>query len=84
MKRIDGGKNVKGRKRYIVVDLIDLLLVVIVYAAIHDDSKVAFKVIDALRYCFPELIKIIEDAEYRGKLADNVKRPLLDGFWKLQ
>lgn len=51
-----------------------LLLVVIVHAANHHDSKAAFKVIQALRYRFPRLVKIIADAGYRGKLADNVKQ----------
>lgn len=71
---IDGGKNVKGRKRHIMVDSMGLLLVVIVHAANHHDSKAAFKVIEALKYRFPRLSKIIADAGYRGKLADNVKQ----------
>jgi len=70
---IDGGKNVKGRKRHIIVDSMGLLLVVIVHAANHHDSKAAFKVIESLKYRFPRLVRIIADAGYRGELADNIK-----------
>ena len=73
---IDGGKNVKGRKRHIVVDSMGLLLVVIVHAANQHDSKAAFKVIERLKYRFPRLIKIIADAGYRGQLIDRVKLSL--------
>lgn len=73
VRGIDGGKNVKGRKRHIVVDSMGLLLVVIVHAANTHDSKAAFKVIEALKYRFPRLMKIIADAGYRGELADKVK-----------
>lgn len=50
-----------------------LLLVVIVHAANQYDSKAAFRFIEALKYCFPRLVKIIADAGYRGELADKVK-----------
>lgn len=69
----DGGKNVKGRKRHIVVDSMGLLLTVVVHAANHHDSKVAFKVIETLKHRFPRLVKIIADAGYRGQLAYNIK-----------
>ncbi len=69
----DGGKNRKGRKRHIIVDSMGLLLVVVVHAANHHDSKAAFKVISALKYRFPGLVKIIADAGYRGQLADKIK-----------
>jgi putative transposase len=69
----DGGKKVKGRKRHIVVDSLGLLLVVVVHAANHHDSKAAFGVIEALRYRFPRLVRIIADAGYRGELAEKVK-----------
>ncbi len=71
---IDGGKQVKGRKRHIVVDSLGLLLVVVVHAANHHDSRAAFGVIEALRYRFPRLAKVIADAGYRGELADRVKQ----------
>lgn len=73
---IDGGKNVKGRKRHIIVDSMGLLLVVMVHAANHHDSKAAFKVIKQLKYRFPRLVKIIADGGYRGQLIDNVKSSL--------
>lgn len=72
-KGFDGGKNVKGRKRHIVVDSMGLLLTVVVHAANHHDSKAAFKVIETLKYRFPRLVKIIADAGYRGQLIDKVK-----------
>mgnify|MGYP001397562426 CR=1 FL=1 len=70
---IDGGKKVKGRKRHIVVDSMGLLLVVVVHAANIHDSKAALSVIEALKYRFPRLIKILADAGYRGELKDKVK-----------
>lgn len=70
---IDGGKKVKGRKRHIVVDSMGLLLVVVVHAANIHDSKAALSVIEALKYRFPRLVKILADAGYRGELKDKVK-----------
>jgi len=70
---IDGGKNVKGRKRHIIVDSMGLLLVVVVHAANHHDSKAAFKIIESLKYRFPRLVRIIADAGYSGELADNIQ-----------
>lgn len=72
-KGFDGGKNLKGRKRHIVVDFMGLLLTVVVHAANQHDSKAAFKVIQTLKYRFPRLVKIIADAGYRGQLAENIK-----------
>lgn len=76
VRGIDGGKNVKGRKRHIVVDSMGLLLAVVVHAANTHDSKAAYKVIEELKYRFPRLAKIIADAGYRGELADKVKQSL--------
>lgn len=61
-KSFDGGKNVKGRERHIVVDSMGLLLTIVVHAANHHTSKAAFKVIETLKHCFPRLIKIIAGA----------------------
>ena len=72
-KGIDGGKNVKGRKRHMIVDSMGLVLAVVVHAANHHDSKLAFRVISELKYRFPRLSKIVADAGYRGELSDSIK-----------
>lgn len=72
-KGIDGGKNVKGRKRHIIVDSMGLILAVVVHAANEHDSKAAIKVIKTLKYRFPGLVRIVADAGYRGELADKIK-----------
>jgi len=80
-KGIDGGKNVKGRKRHIIVDSLGLILAIVVHAANEHDSKAAIKTIHELKYRFPRLSKIMADAGYRGELTDKVK----DLFgWTLQ
>lgn len=72
-RSVDGGKKVKGRKCHIVVDSMGLLLVVVVHAANIHDPKVTLSVIEALKYRFPSLVKILADAGYRGELKDKIK-----------
>lgn len=43
-KGFDGGKSVKGRKRHIAVNSMDLFLTVVVYAVDHHDAKASLKV----------------------------------------
>lgn len=70
---VDGGKNVKGRKRHIITDTQGLLLSVEVHAANQHDSKAGFEVIRPLGEKFERMKKIYADGGYRGELADNVK-----------
>lgn len=70
---IDGGKNIKGRKRHIITDTDGLILTAKVHAANRHDSKAAMDVIESLSGRFPRMKKLYADGGYRGKLIDNVK-----------
>jgi putative transposase len=72
-KGIDGGKNIKGRKRQIIVYSMGLILVADVHAANIHGSKAALKLIHQQKYRFPKLAKIVANGGYRGALADKVK-----------
>ena len=61
----DGGKEIKGRKRPIVVDVMGLLLAVVVTAGTLDDGTHAPKVLGKLTPGkFPRLRKVYADDEY--------------------
>lgn len=69
----DAGKNVKGRKRHILVDTIGLLLVVVVHAAGVQDRDGAKLVLQTLRHRFMRLRLIWADGGYSGALLDWVR-----------
>ena len=64
----DAGKQVKGRKRHIVVDTLGLLLVVVVTAASVQDRDGARLVFQRLNGACKKLRLIWVDGAYRGKL----------------
>ena len=66
----DAGKQVKGRKRHILVDTIGLLLVVVVHAAGVQDRDGAKLVLQTLRHRFMRLRLIWADGGYSGALLD--------------
>jgi putative transposase len=71
----DKGKQVKGRKRHIVVDTLGLLLVVLVHGADVQDYDGAKGVLEKLRGRFPRLRKIWADSRYAcNGLPDWVKK----------
>jgi putative transposase len=71
----DGGKQIKGRKRHILVDILGLLLVIYVYAADIPDYEGASDVFRAARRKCPRLEKIIGDSAYGWNgLVETVKR----------
>jgi putative transposase len=64
----DGGKQIKGRKRHIVVDTLGLLLLVAVTAANVDDGSHAPWVLDELELGeYPRLKVIYADGKYNNK-----------------
>jgi transposase len=72
----DAGKNVKGRKRHIVVDTIGLILNVVVHSAGIQDRDGAALVLDKLTNRFPFVEKIFADGSYAGPIAQsNSPRP---------
>ena len=63
----DGGKQIKGRKRHIVVDTLGLLLAVTVTSAAADDGTAAPEVLKKLsREEFPRLKKLWADTKYHN------------------
>jgi len=69
----NGGKQVKGRKRQIIVDTLGLLLSIFVHAASISDSAGADFIFYDLRGKFARLTRIFADQAYRGELVEWVK-----------
>jgi putative transposase len=65
----DAGKQIKGRKRHILVDTLGLLLVVVVTAASVSDPKGARLLFKRLGGAGKKLRRIWVDGTYRGKLV---------------
>lgn len=66
----DAGKQVKGRKRHLLVDTLGLLIVVVVTAASlpeREGAKLLFTKLERSRERFHRLIKIWVDGGYRGE-----------------
>ncbi len=68
----DAHKNVKGRKRHIVVDTLGLVLAVIVHPASVQDRDGAYAVLARLAGRFPRLRLIWADGGYSGQVAELV------------
>ena len=67
----DGGKQVKGRKRHLLVDTLGLPIAISVTPADLSDPAGARKLLSGLAFRVPRLHKIWADMAYRGKeLAD--------------
>ena len=64
----DAGKQVKGRKRHLLVDTLGLVLVAVVHAASIQDPTGARLVLKELSHRFTRLVKIWADGRYAGKL----------------
>lgn len=62
----DGGKNIKGRKRHIVVDVMGLLLRAIVHPADIQEREGVEWLFAQLKGKFPRLRKILADQGYKG------------------
>lgn len=72
----DGGKNVKGRKRHILVDSLGFLIAVVVTAANVDDARAAQDIFAQVRgRDFPRLRVVYADTRYRNyALSDWLTR----------
>ena len=77
----DAGKQVKGRKRHILVDSLGLLLVVVVTAASVSDPAGARRLFKRLSGSCKKLRLIWVDGTYRGRLLEWV---LLHRRFRLQ
>ena len=83
----DAGKNVKGRKRHIIVDILGLLLTVVVHPADlqdRDGAKIVFERLFAERWDFPMLRVFFADSGYAGQLLDWFKVRFRKIQWQMQ
>jgi len=69
----DGGKNIKGKKRHIIVDILGMIIGVIVTSANTSDPKGARELFDGIKDSMPRLEHIWADGTYSGKLIDWTK-----------
>jgi putative transposase len=69
----DAGKKVKGRKRHLLVDTMDLLLIVVVHAASIQDRDGAKLVLEQVPGHLTRLVRIWADGAYAGQLIPWVK-----------
>jgi putative transposase len=63
----DGGKQIKGRKRHLLVDTLGLLLSVYVTPANTSDQEGACRLLIGLKPLHPRLELIWADSAYRGE-----------------
>ena len=71
----DGGKQVKGRKRNILVDTMGNLLKVLVTVANMNDGKAAIELLKTLpKVLFKRLKRLWADGGYRGEFVDWVAK----------
>ncbi|SFP39937.1 putative transposase [Nitrosomonas cryotolerans] len=73
----DAGKNVKGRKRHIVVDILGMILKADVHSAGIQDRDGAILALDKITGRFPFIEKVVADGAYAGPIAQsNSPRPI--------
>jgi len=70
---VDGGKNVNGRKRTILVDKLGLPLAIKVTAANISDNQAGILTVDLLKGKVPRLQKIAADAGYKKAFCEHVE-----------
>lgn len=74
IRGFDGNKNIKGRKRHIIVDTMGNVLSVIVHSAHLHETAMAELVVRRFREVFFRATKIVADGGYRGKLIETIKQ----------
>jgi len=67
------GKQIKGRKRHLLVDTLGLVLAVVVHAAHIQDRDGAKLVLERLNHKFSRLRLIWADGAYTGQLLEWVR-----------
>jgi len=66
----DGGKQITGRKRHLVVDTLGLVLALVVHSAKVSDQQGARWVLALLTHRFPRLQRLWTDGNYTGALVE--------------
>jgi putative transposase len=77
----DAGKQVKGRKRHLVVDTIGLLMGLRVHSAGIQDRDGIKPLLEKIQNRFPRLKRLWADGNYAGQLIDWVKEQF---HWELE
>jgi putative transposase len=81
----DGGKQIKGRKRHIVVDTLGLLLAVVVTGANVDDGTAAPQVVGKLTIeALPRVRVIFADNKYHNHKFYEFLQKDRHGKWRLE
>ncbi len=70
----DSGKQVKGRKRHVMVDMLGLLLIVIVTAASAQDSDTGQEMLIDVKRKTRRLVKVYADQGYKPWLVDWIAK----------
>ncbi|MDX3530772.1 transposase [Streptomyces sp. ID05-39B] len=70
----DNCKKVGGRKRHVIVDTIDMVLVVVVTAANVQDRDGARPALELLRDLYERIVLVWADGCYAGRLVDWAKK----------
>ena len=70
----DGGKRVKGRKRFLIVDTLGFILCIMVMSASVSEPAGGVEILDDLNQRFPTIKKVWADSAYRGQLVDYVQQ----------
>lgn len=78
---IDGGKNVNGRKRTILVDTLGLPLSIKVTAANISDNQAGILAVDLLKGKVPRLQKITADMGYKNTFQEHIEESYK---WKIE
>ena len=68
----DSGKQVKGRKRHLVVDTLGLLMFILVTSASIQDRDGGVELCDEVQQKAPHVQKMWADSAYRGELVEYV------------
>ena len=74
---IDGGKNVNGRKRFIMVDTLGLVFGTLVCPANVGERAGAMRLLESLKYPLRRLQKILVDKGFSG---DDITQWVIDNF----
>jgi putative transposase len=75
-KGYDGGKQIWGRKRHLLVDTQGNLMEVKVTAASDSDLQGGKKLVEPLKECFPKIQLLWGDSHYGGQFLEWVKEHL--------
>jgi putative transposase len=82
VRGFDGHKQVKGRKRHILVDILGLPIASRVEPANMSDRRAGHRLLAGLSALFPKIRTVFADAGYESrKLARELMR---EAGWKLQ